>query len=59
MVKVRHGDNHIASGVHSLCALQDLDLDAVDHGEDPADGAYIAAIPAVLVAHHGGPQPLG
>ena len=43
---------------YSLYALQDLDLDAVDHGEDPADGAYVATIPAGLVAHHGAAQPV-
>jgi hypothetical protein len=42
----------------TLYALQDLDLDAVDHGEGPADGAHVATIPAGLVAHHGAAQPV-
>jgi hypothetical protein len=52
------GDYHIARWADSLYALQDLDLDAVDHGECPADGAHVATIPAGLVAHHGAPQPV-
>ena len=59
MVQVRGGDYHVACWAYSLYAFQDLDLDAVDHGEDPADSAYVAAIPAGLVAHHGSPQPVG
>lgn len=59
VVQVRGGGYRIACWAYSLCALQDLDLDAVDHGEDPAGGAYVAAIPAGLVAHHGSPQPVG
>jgi hypothetical protein len=45
-------------GPTALYALQDLDLDAVDHGEDPADSAHVATIPAGFVAHHGAPQPV-
>lgn len=58
MVQVRSGNYHVARWAYSLYALQDLDLDAVDHGEDPADGAHVATIPAGLVAHHGAPQPV-
>jgi hypothetical protein len=58
MVQVRGGDYHVARRAYSLDALQDLDLDAVDHGEGPADGAYVAAIPAGLVAHYGAAQPV-
>ena len=58
MVQVRSGDYHITRWAYSLYALQDLDLDAVDHGEGPADGAHVAAIPAGLVAHHGALQPV-
>ena len=58
MVQVRSGDYHVARWAHSLYALQDLDLNAVDHGEGPADGAHVATIPAGLVAHHGAPQPV-
>lgn len=58
MVQVRSGDCHVARWAYSLYALQDLDLDAVDHGEGPADGAHVATIPAGLVAHHGAPQPV-
>ena len=59
VVQVRGSDYRIARWAYSLYALQDLDLDAVDHGEDPADGAYVATIPAGLVARHGSPQPVG
>jgi hypothetical protein len=59
MVQVRGGDYHVACWAYGLYALQDLDLDAVDYGEDPADGAHVATIPAGLVAHHGTPQPAG
>jgi hypothetical protein len=52
MVQVRRGDYHVARWAYSLYALQDLHLDAVDHGEGPADGAHVAAIPASLVADH-------
>ena len=38
MVQVRSDDYHVARWAYSLYALQDLDLDAVDHGEGPADG---------------------
>ena len=58
MVQVRSGDYHVARWAYSLYALQDLDLDAVDHGEGPADGTHVATIPAGLVAHHGAPQPV-
>jgi len=58
MVQVRSGNYHIARWAYSLYSLQDLDLDAVDHGEDPADGAHVATIPAALVAHHGAAQPV-
>ena len=58
MVQVRSGDYHVAHWAYSLYALQDLDLDAVDHGEGPADGAHVATIPAGLVAHHGAAQPV-
>jgi len=58
MVQVRSGGDHVAQWAYSLYALQDLDLDAVDHGEGPADGAYVATIPAGLVAHHGAAQPV-
>ena len=58
MVQVRSSDYHVAHGAYSLYALQDLDLDAVDHGEGPADGAYVATIPAGLVAHHRAAQPV-
>jgi hypothetical protein len=57
MVQVRSGDYHVAHWAYSLYALQDLDLDAVDHGEGSADGAHVATIPAGLVAHHGAAQP--
>ncbi len=57
MVQVRGGDYHVARWAYGLYALQDLDLDAVDHGEGPADGAHVATIPAGLVAHHGAAQP--
>jgi len=56
MVQVRGGGYHIARRAYSLYALQDLDLDAADRGEDPADGAHITTIPAGLVTHHGSPQ---
>jgi hypothetical protein len=59
VVQVRGGDYRIARWAYSLYALQDLNLDAVDHGEGPADGAHVATIPAGLVAHHGSPQPVG
>lgn len=52
MVQVRRGDYHVARWAYRLCALQDLHLDAVDHGEGPADGTHVAAIPAGLVADH-------
>ena len=52
MVQVRSGDYHVARWAYSLYALQDLDLDAVDHSEGPADGTHVATIPAGLVAHH-------
>jgi hypothetical protein len=58
MVQVRGGGYHIARWAYGLYALQDLDLDAVDHGEGPADGAHVTTIPAGLVAHHGAPQPV-
>src|ERR1039457_1594596 len=57
MVQVRSGDYHVAHWAYSLYALQDLDLDAVDHSEGSADGAHVATIPAGLVAHHGAAQP--
>jgi hypothetical protein len=56
MVQVRRGNYHVARWADSLYSLQDLDLDAVDHGEGPADGAHVATIPAALVAHHGAAQ---
>jgi len=34
MVQVRAGNYHIARWAYSLCALQDFDLDAVDHASD-------------------------
>lgn len=52
MVQVRRGDYHVAPWAYSLYALQDLHLDVVDHGQDPADGTHIATIPADLVADH-------
>jgi hypothetical protein len=58
VVEVRGGDYHIARWAYSLYALQDLNFDVVDYGEDPADGAYVATIPVGLVAHHGSPQPV-
>jgi hypothetical protein len=58
MVQVRGGNYHVARCAYSLYSLQDLDLDAVDHGEGPADGAHVATIPAGLVAHHGAAQPV-
>jgi hypothetical protein len=58
MVQVRSGDYHVTRWAYSLYAFQDLDLDAVDHGEGPAGGAHVAAIPAGLVAQHGAPQPI-
>jgi hypothetical protein len=57
MAQVRGGEYHIARRAYSLDALQYLDLDAVEHGEGPADGAHVATIPAELVAHHGAAQP--
>jgi hypothetical protein len=51
-VRVRSSDDHVARRAYSLHALQDLDIDAVDHSESPADGAHVATIPASLVAHH-------
>lgn len=57
MVQVRSGDYHIARWAHSLYALQDLDFDAVDYGEGPADSAHVATIPAELVAHDRAAQP--
>lgn len=58
MAQVRSGSYHVARWAYSLYALQDLDLDAVDHGEGPADGAHVATVPAGLVAHHGAAQPV-
>jgi len=58
MVQVRSANYHLARRAHSLYALQDLDLDAVHHGQGPADGAHVATIPARLVAHHGTAQPV-
>jgi hypothetical protein len=58
MVQVRSGNNHVARWAYRLHALQDLDLDAADHGEGPADGAHVATIPAALVAHHSAAQPV-
>lgn len=58
LIQVRSGDYHVACWAYSLYALQDLDLDAVDHGEGPAGGAHVATIPARFVAHHGVPQPV-
>ena len=58
MVQVRRGDYHVAHWAYSLYALQDLDLDAVDHGEGPPDGTHVATIPAGLVAHHRIAQPV-
>jgi len=58
MVQVRSGDYHVARWAYGLNALQDLDPDAVDHGEGPADGANVSPIPACLVAHHRAPQPV-
>ena len=58
MVQVRSGDYHVARRAYGLYALQDLDIDAVDHGEGTADGAHVATIPAGLVAHHGAAQPV-
>ena len=52
MVQVRRGDYHVARWAYSLHALQDLHLDAVDHGEGPPDSTHVAAIPAGLVADH-------
>lgn len=58
MIQVRSGDYHVARRADSLYALQDLDLDAVDHGEGPADSAHATTIPAGLVTHHGVSQPV-
>jgi len=58
MIQVRSGSYHVARWAYSLYALQDLDLDAVDHCESPADGTHVATIPADLVAHHGAAQPI-
>jgi hypothetical protein len=57
MVQIRSGNYHVARWAYRLYALQNLDPDAADQGEGPADGAHIATIPAGLVAHHGAPQP--
>ncbi|MGD0927599.1 MAG: hypothetical protein ABR926_20670 [Streptosporangiaceae bacterium] len=52
MAQVRRGDYHVTRWAYSLYALQDLHLDALDHGEGPPDGTHVAAIPAGLVADH-------
>jgi hypothetical protein len=52
LIQVRRGDYHVTRWAYRPYALQDLHLDAVDHGEDPADGTHVAAIPAGLVADH-------
>ncbi len=58
MIQVRRGNYHVTRRACSLDALQDLNLDALDHGEGPAHGAHVATIPAGLVAHHGAAQPV-
>jgi hypothetical protein len=58
VVQVGGGGYRIAGWAYGLHAFQDLDLDALDHGEGPADGADVAAIPSGLVAHYGFAQPV-
>jgi hypothetical protein len=41
MVQVRGGDYHVARRAYRLYALQDLDLDAVDHSEEGAVGQVL------------------
>lgn len=50
MVEVRRSDYHVARWAYSLYALQDLHLDAMDHGQGPPGGTHVATIPAGLVA---------